>query len=354
MAQPGAAVPALLEGQSFDPARDDGRLAFLASADRAEMLDAWMHQALGDSLAYISDRCASAEPSVTGALAATIAHIRGAGRMLPEAFGTYYELVEHVSSGRIDDAVESAAEIGRATAASQRTDWPVFAVGSEAAAMVETAFKRRMGQKERVLFDKVDEETRAAFASLLEAGLDLLARGLPEVHAEITAIIRTVLLAQAPAGSELEFDGASHYELWGLVLLNPRFHQTRLAVAEVLAHECGHSLLFGMMGRELLVRNPYQDKYDSPLRPDPRPMDGIFHATFVSARMALVMEGLAASGVLSASERHDALQAAERDRANFAAGDSVIRSDGRLTETGARIIEDTRRWIEQPVVRGAA
>ncbi|WP_136439941.1 aKG-HExxH-type peptide beta-hydroxylase [Pacificoceanicola onchidii] len=334
-----------------DPALEQGsRWAFEPSAARAKALDAWMHQALLDSFLHISERCASKAPGVTEALAQPIAHLRACGILPPEAFGTYYELVEHASGGDIDQAVENAREIAACCALGATEDWPVFAVGAENAAQLERAFKRRMSPGERGLFDAVDEDSRATFSARLRQGLDLLKRGAPDIHIEIRSIIRSVLLAQAPEGSKLEFDGASHYELWGLVLLNPKFHETPLAVAEVLAHECGHSLLFGMMGKELLVHNPYEDRYPSPLRPDPRPMDGIFHATFVSARMAMTMEQLAASGILTPAERADALEAAARDRANFASGDSVIRSDGRLTETGAAIIENARRWIALPPV----
>lgn len=317
---------------------------------RAEKLDQWMHAALASSLSHVAERCTASAPKISDLLAIPIAHIRDGGRLPPEAFATYYELVEAASSGEIEDAVRHAHRIGNVLLSPDRREWPVLAVGSQEAASLETAFKGRMGLHERSLFGVVDETTRKDFATRLDAGLSLLELGMPDIHAEITTIIRAVLLAQAPAEAELEFDGASHFELWGLVLLNPRFHQTRLEVAEVLAHECGHSLLFGMMGKELLVHNPYEDKYPSPLRPDPRPMDGIFHATFVSARMALTMEGLAASGVLTSEECENALTAADRDRSNFASGDSVIKEHGRLTPTGLKIIENARQWISQPPV----
>jgi len=320
-------------------------LSFAPSTVRARALDDWMHRALCDSLTHVAERCATRAPVITETLEPTVAHLHAGGRIRPEGFGTYYDMVESVSSGHLDHGSTWARAVAAAAIPGSSGSWQVLAAGTPDCAILESAFKRRMSERERDLFGPVDEETRTNFALRLDDGLDLLARGVPEMHAEIRAIIRTVILAQAPEGSDLEFDGASHYELWGLVLLNPRFHDTRLAVAEVLAHECGHSLLFGMMGKELLVQNPYEDKFPSPLRPDPRPMDGIFHATFVSARMAFAMERLAASGHLTPEERSQAREAAERDRANFASGDSVIRSDGRLTETGARIIADARKWI---------
>jgi HEXXH motif-containing protein len=195
-------------------------------------------------------------------------------------------------------------------------------------------------------FAPISAEVHRDFAALLAEGLALLDAGLPSLAGEIRAILSQVLLAQAPAGATMEFDGASHYQFWGLLFLNPRHHRTPLAVAEVLAHEAGHSLLFGLTVDEALVRNPDEDLFASPLRRDPRPMDGIYHATFVSARMAWAMEGLAASGLLSAVEREAALAAAAADRANFAKGVAVVDAYGDLTPTGRKIIENARAWVE--------
>ncbi len=210
---------------------------------------------------------------------------------------------------------------------------------------IEQVLRLRMGA-EADKFAPITPATRDGFAALVEEGLDLLDRGLPDLSGEIRAIVHEMLFAQAPAGAATEFDGASHYQFWGLLLLNPRHHRTPLAVAEVLAHEAGHSLLFGLTIDEPLVTNPDTETYPSPLRRDPRPMDGIFHATFVSARMAWAMEELAASGVLTPEERLQALQAAAADRQNFAKGMGVVEAHAALTETGRAVIGAARDWVE--------
>lgn len=216
--------------------------------------------------------------------------------------------------------------------------------GSAIAAPLEAVLAARMGA-EFGGYAPVDPARAAAFRPLLTDGLALLEAGFPDLAGEIRAIVCEILLAEAPPGAAMEFDGASHYQFWGLLLLNPKHHRTPLAVAEVLAHEAGHSLLFGLTVDEPLVLNSDDELYPSPLRMDPRPMDGIYHATFVSARMALAMETLAASGVLSGADRAAALDAARSDRANFAAGDGVVRAHGRLSATGTAILDGARAWI---------
>jgi hypothetical protein len=74
-------------------------------------------------------------------------------------------------------------------------------------------------------------------------------------------------------------------------------------------------------------------------------MDGIYHATFVSARMAWAMEVLADSGLLTNAEQRHALSEAAKDRENFSRGWQTVAQHGRLSATGAQIMENARRWV---------
>ena len=120
---------------------------------------------------------------------------------------------------------------------------------------------------------------------------------------------------------------------------------------EVIAHESAHSLLFGFCTDEPLVENRGDELYTSPLRPDPRPMDGIYHATFVSARMHLAMSRLAESGMLDQESRDAAIRAAASDAANFEAGYAVVRDHGRLTRTGRALMDSARAYMDTVSVR---
>jgi HEXXH motif-containing protein len=318
---------------------------FEPSAERAQAIDAWMHDQLCQSLAHVAEQCRGPAPAIAATLDPVIARLSGGGRIAPEAFGRYFELVEALSGGALDEGLDHAQAL--AAVAPRGVEMSVLAMGTANAAGIEDVFRARLG-KDSWLFTSVSEAERESFARLLDRGLDILARGVPALHAELRQIMHVALLSQGDDAAEVEFDGASHYQFWGLVVLNPKYHTTPIEVAEVLAHEAGHSMLFGMMQDELLVLNPYGERYPSPLRPDPRPMDGIFHATFVSARMALAMEALAASGILDAQETAAAREAAGRDRENFAEGDGVLQRHGRLTETGLRIITAARDWMARP------
>lgn len=66
---------------------------------------------------------------------------------------------------------------------------------------------------------------------------------------------------------------------------------------------------------------------------------------YVSARMCWAMESLAVSGLLPPEDRAIALEAARADRENFARGLAVVDAHGRLSATGARILESARVWM---------
>jgi HEXXH motif-containing protein len=80
-----------------------------------------------------------------------------------------------------------------------------------------------------------------------------------------------------------------------------------------------------------MVLNSDDERFTAPLRPDPRPMMGIFHATFVLSRVVRVFRRLAA---------HDPKRFAASvpyfiDR--FTAGHETVVKHARLSDLGHRV-----------------
>ena len=94
-----------------------------------------------------------------------------------------------------------------------------------------------------------------------------------------------------------------------------------------------------------LVLNPDNEYFPSPLRRDLRPMDGIYHATFVSARMHWAMSGLIESGQLDIHERETAEQARIADQKNFNAGYEIIAAHAQLTYTGEQVMANAKKYM---------
>lgn len=320
------------------PAADAPDLyAFAPPARRAEELDANMHRELAASLRHVAEASADALPEASRQLSELAAAITAGRAVRPLGFATYFQIVDDIGAGRL----EAAARWCRALAGlSPRPPGLTLSAYDAPAAAASSDMLRLRGLGANVELAPVAAATADAFFALFRDAFALLEEAVPDLHGELAGLVRELMVAQSPAAAPFVFDGASHYQFWGLLLLNPMRHRTPLAVAEAIAHEAGHSLLFGLTTDEPLVFNPDDELYPSPLRRDPRPMDGIYHATFVSARMAWTMARLAAGPVLAPDERDRAARAAASDRAHFFAGHAVVAAHGRLSSTGRRIMDN--------------
>lgn len=317
--------------------------AFEPDAGRAVALDQRMHLGLADSLQHISEQVAGIPGFDIAALAAVISRLRSGVRFSPATFGWYYELVLALLDEREESAIHAFGNI--LTSKPAGTGFVMRAMAAPAADVDCDLYRRRIGPQMADLFQPPAPGAVENFRERFDAGYALLSGALPELAGEIGALVREVVLATSPDGAPLQFDGASAYQLWGLLFLNPKFHPTPVAVAEVLAHESAHSLLFGFAFDEPLVFNDDDELYPSPLRLDPRPMDGIYHATYVSARMRWAMTRLAASPLLDDEMRAAALSAAASDRENFEKGHEIVARHGRLSATGEALMAEARAYM---------
>jgi len=145
--------------------------------------------------------------------------------------------------------------------------------------------------------------------SKISSALELLDEEVPEVAEDIRALVREIVLVTEPeenrAAPVRSFEGASTFYLWGAIFINVG-NATRLDLAQTLAHESAHLFLFGMMGGQPLTSNDPSQLYASPLRQDPRPIEGVVHAAYVLARMSYVCERLLESGALGIEEQEKA------------------------------------------------
>lgn len=313
---------------------------FEPSAKRGAALDQIMRERLADTLDYLFS--AVGEPLGIGAAEANhlTADIRATAQS-PDLFGNYYELVLAIEADNLDEARELASELlGHINPAGTR----VAAIGERSDG--EAARYRRLLIPEPEMAAQPDPELLNNTLARTEAAFQLLDRGFPQMAAEIRALLREVVIAAGPEDPKAPtFDGASSYMLWGAILLNARGQTNVLDTAQALAHESGHNLLFGFCASGSLVENADDELFSSPLRADPRPMDGVFHATYVVARMHQTLVRLLEANVLDEGQIHAAVADLEAHRRNFAIGDREIRAGARLTPLGAEVIETARAYM---------
>lgn len=78
--------------------------------------------------------------------------------------------------------------------------------------------------------------------------------------------------------------GSSIYSLGIIRVSQLRDGQNWTRYFETLAHETGHQFLNAIWTLDPLIENEGDNLFTSPLRKEPRPLSGIFHAALVLAR----------------------------------------------------------------------
>lgn len=266
-----------------------------------------------------------------------------AGPAPAAVFGAYFELVLAIEDDRLDLAEALLCEIGASP--NRPAGLVIRELADPRGDPLADRYVRLIDTDPTISFALVPppREIAAACRERIAAALRLIEAGDPALAAEIGALVGEIVLAVGPDDpTAATFDGASSFMLWGAVVLNAQGQRTALEMAEALAHESGHNLLFGLCADGPLALNDDEPRYRSPLRGDLRPMDGVVHATFVAARMHRAVSRLLGSGVLDAVAAAQANASLTAHRHAFAQGLEVIDRHARLTERGAAVMAGAR------------
>jgi hypothetical protein len=327
---------------------------FDPSAERARRLDARMRERLAESLRYVAEQAAGRLAFPADPFAAFLDRL-AAGPVSPHAFAAYYDLVLALEEGELAEAERRLHDL--LATPPPGAHLRILELGDAARDADADRIRRHVDTDPTLPLEILPPppEVAATCRRRIAAALTTIEAGNPELAAEIGALVREIVLAVGPAGAAaLSFDGASSFMLWGAIVLNAAGHATTLEMVQALAHESGHNLLFGLAADGPLVENDDTELFASPLRFDPRPIDGIFHATFVTARMHQALARLLESGVLEAGEAAEARRALAANAALFAQGLATLEQHARLTATGAAALSGARTYMaaaHSPFVR---
>ena len=193
-----------------------------------------------------------------------------------------------------------------------------------------------------------DARLSARCRSWIDLAQGLLQTGAPKAHSEWLGFRPVWLIASVSADSAHTFGGYSSSLAWGTVMLNANRDDFTSFFVQVI-HELAHQLLFALALDVPLAFNDPLATYTSPLRSDPRPMDGVLHAYFVSARIAEVLDQIKASAVwldLSVSEQLRLIEIQESSMKDVKDALPVIDSHAELSALGERVVSAARQTIQ--------
>lgn len=101
-----------------------------------------------------------------------------------------------------------------------------------------------------------------------------------------------------------------------------------------LVHETSHLHLHTMMLSDPMVLNPDSERFEAPIRWDPRPIYGIYHASFVLSRMLRVFRRWSARDDSSVVRSH-----LTQYEGMFEKGQRVLGANATMTDAGRELFE---------------
>lgn len=257
----------------------------------------------------------------------------------PRVFARYYDLALALKSARIMDARHISD--GLLELPEQARHPGTFAFAPETLGEDFDRFSRLLFAEEGLSrpLAAPDVMRFEATRRRLSEARDLIQEIDPEAAAEVAQLWPQIYLARPEQVGRVRFAGVTSFMTWGAGVMNVEAFDDSFVVATFLVHETTHSLLFALGCDEALVRNPLAESYSSPLRRDPRPMDGIFHATVVCARTFDFHRRCLDRHILDAARRVQVESRIGSVRSSYAAGRKVIDEHGQLSERARRLLE---------------
>jgi HEXXH motif-containing protein len=129
------------------------------------------------------------------------------------------------------------------------------------------------------------EFENSAYGDRFSAGLALIGRCWPELHAETCVLTDYFTVIQG-----IPFIGGSAISCLGTSFFKLLPEWSDLCFADHIVHEAAHQRLHVEFELEPALTNGDFTATISPIRRDPRPLHGVFHASFVFLRLAQFME----------------------------------------------------------------
>lgn len=266
----------------------------------------------------------------------------------PESFHWYFKFVRLVKNNdfleiekHLDDfeslpekvfrsserAVQSADAVGMAV------DMDIYDIG--------VAHSLRRGEMAGNIFGTALDLTAVTpdeqIVAVIKTAFQLVQAIWPEMYEEAQDFIRKMILFKGK-----EVIGFTDFRYHGSVFL----HYERLRdasipeVAEEIIHEASHVRLNAAMAAIPMVLNDENERYDSPLRPDRRPMMGVFHQMYVLARLCYFFEKLDPSG----KSEIGTLLTRVLEQLNMAY--DVVKRYGELTPAGQEILNSVAIFLD--------
>lgn len=171
---------------------------------------------------------------------------------------------------------------------------------------------------------------------LIHRALEVLKEGDPDTYGEASHLIQNIIVHKS--GRVI---AGSSFPILGCIYI--REDSSFQKIIEFIIHEAAHQYLFHLSSFDELCKNPMDDLYKSPLRKDPRPMIGVFHAAFVLARLVYAHENLVK--IPGLNEYGQITKKIRSYKKKFHGSYELIKHSADLTPLGKALIESSHSIV---------
>lgn len=115
-------------------------------------------------------------------------------------------------------------------------------------------------------------------------------------------------------------------------------------VLDFLVHELSHLYVHLLNNDDSLVLNP-SERYESPLRKEKRPLMGIYHATFVLARIQYVLNKALVLNEIPEDEKDYCHELIIHYKKRFHVGFDTLQNHAQMTPLGSALIQSASKLL---------
>lgn len=176
---------------------------------------------------------------------------------------------------------------------------------------------------------------------LIEDALCALKYGAKDAYEEHIQLVNHFIILKSE-----RFIAGSSFDIQGCILMKIKENHLLLDIIDNIIHETAHQYIFLLSTLDPLCLNDPADLYTSPLREDPRPIMGNFHALFVISRLIYALKS-----IKSYPKKHDIdvntlQQYIENYEEKFNLALPSFYRDAHLTALGRRLMRSAESAIK--------
>ena len=214
-------------------------------------------------------------------------------RAHPALYQWLYDLQEAVDGNNVPNINLTVEKLPQVLASVQKSRARAFKNEAEIGMALDVEWEGAVGSRSekraaQILKDLGSHEPQFIFNSIgkeptIQALHDvfvLLEKIWPQQLEEIKELLDVAVIFRCDKAI-----GFTDVETNGAIYIKEESIKDPVELAELIVHEASHGDLNMLLATDAMFTNPPEETYMSPLRPDPRPMFGVFHQLFVLMRL---------------------------------------------------------------------